>query len=426
MLRRARSLVVTTCRGEAPRREALTLAAARTALRTRSGLKTKVRWSCDGAEPARYDVHPNLIAWGFSAITSGLSGNRLITELRAKIGELVIEPSRMLRPRPESRDEVDPHGLNRYGNAAWSWRSFYYAPGREPVEPAPDAVDRRAVHGDAVMARVKAGGTRSLDQRCWGCTQAGRLAAPGAQDLSRPRVVHGLVPLHLSVSGGLGRKVLSWRLPTRSMEFLRRGLARALRRSSTVIHQRRLHRCADGHSHLDDVKGRWTVFIGGQRVREAPRPGRHRPGLEGRTSAQLDVAGRATTPRPRTCRRVESNLQVTTGFHLSCLSGRDPRTHVRQLVAKVLRSRSVCSRWQNATSDVKVSKRARCSCITPTSSPSCMKRRSHTNNVAERALRTAVQWRKIMFGNRSVEGERAVARLLTVTRTCQLQQLHVT
>ena len=47
-----------------------------------------------------------------------------------------------------------------------------------------------------------------------------------------------------------------------------------------------------------------------------------------------------------------------------------------------------------------------------------------TNNVAERALRTAVQWRKIMFGNRSAKGEVAVARLLTVTRTCQLQQLN--
>jgi hypothetical protein len=46
-----------------------------------------------------------------------------------------------------------------------------------------------------------------------------------------------------------------------------------------------------------------------------------------------------------------------------------------------------------------------------------------TNNRAERALRAAVQWRKIMFGNRSVEGEFAVARLLTVTRTCQMQQL---
>jgi transposase len=48
-----------------------------------------------------------------------------------------------------------------------------------------------------------------------------------------------------------------------------------------------------------------------------------------------------------------------------------------------------------------------------------------TNNVAERALRTAVQWRKIMFGNRSTDGELAVARLLTITRTCQLQQLSV-
>jgi transposase len=48
-----------------------------------------------------------------------------------------------------------------------------------------------------------------------------------------------------------------------------------------------------------------------------------------------------------------------------------------------------------------------------------------TNNIAERALRTAVQWRKIMFGTRSLEGELAVARLLTVMRTCQLQQLNV-
>jgi transposase len=47
-----------------------------------------------------------------------------------------------------------------------------------------------------------------------------------------------------------------------------------------------------------------------------------------------------------------------------------------------------------------------------------------TNNAAERALRTAVQWRKIMFGNRSADGELAVARLLTVTRTCQLQQIN--
>lgn len=48
-----------------------------------------------------------------------------------------------------------------------------------------------------------------------------------------------------------------------------------------------------------------------------------------------------------------------------------------------------------------------------------------TNNAAERALRTAVQWRKIMFGTRSTDGERAVERLLTIAQTCQLQQLNV-
>ena len=48
-----------------------------------------------------------------------------------------------------------------------------------------------------------------------------------------------------------------------------------------------------------------------------------------------------------------------------------------------------------------------------------------TNNRAELALRHAVQWRKITFGTRSVEGELAVARLLTVTRTCQLQRINV-
>jgi transposase len=47
-----------------------------------------------------------------------------------------------------------------------------------------------------------------------------------------------------------------------------------------------------------------------------------------------------------------------------------------------------------------------------------------TNNAAERALRTAVQWRKIMFGTRSEQGERAMERLLTIVRTCQLQQLN--
>src|ERR1017187_652088 len=43
----------------------------------------------------------------------------------------------------------------------------------------------------------------------------------------------------------------------------------------------------------------------------------------------------------------------------------------------------------------------------------------------ERILRTAVQWRKISFGNRSRNGEIATARLLTVTQTCKRQQRHV-
>jgi transposase len=47
-----------------------------------------------------------------------------------------------------------------------------------------------------------------------------------------------------------------------------------------------------------------------------------------------------------------------------------------------------------------------------------------TNNVAERILRTAVQWRKISFGNRSLSGEMATARLLTVTQTCKRQKRH--
>lgn len=47
-----------------------------------------------------------------------------------------------------------------------------------------------------------------------------------------------------------------------------------------------------------------------------------------------------------------------------------------------------------------------------------------TNNSAERALRTGVQWRKVSFGNRSAAGELATARLLTVSETCHLQQLN--
>jgi transposase len=45
-----------------------------------------------------------------------------------------------------------------------------------------------------------------------------------------------------------------------------------------------------------------------------------------------------------------------------------------------------------------------------------------TNNAAERAIRPAVQWRKICFGNQSSDGERFTERILTVTRTCQIRQ----
>lgn len=44
-----------------------------------------------------------------------------------------------------------------------------------------------------------------------------------------------------------------------------------------------------------------------------------------------------------------------------------------------------------------------------------------TNNAAERAIRPAVQWLKICFGNQSDEGEMLTARLLTAERSCILQ-----
>ncbi len=48
-----------------------------------------------------------------------------------------------------------------------------------------------------------------------------------------------------------------------------------------------------------------------------------------------------------------------------------------------------------------------------------------TNNRVERALRTGVQWRKICFGNRSVQGELATSPLLTVAETCDIQHLNI-
>jgi hypothetical protein len=45
-----------------------------------------------------------------------------------------------------------------------------------------------------------------------------------------------------------------------------------------------------------------------------------------------------------------------------------------------------------------------------------------TNNISERGIRPAVQWRKLCFGNRSDNGAVLTSRLLTVVRTCWLQQ----
>ena len=47
-----------------------------------------------------------------------------------------------------------------------------------------------------------------------------------------------------------------------------------------------------------------------------------------------------------------------------------------------------------------------------------------TNNTAERALRKAVLWRKGCFGNQSEAGLRYAERILSISATCQQQQMH--
>ena len=47
-----------------------------------------------------------------------------------------------------------------------------------------------------------------------------------------------------------------------------------------------------------------------------------------------------------------------------------------------------------------------------------------TNNSAERAIRPAVQWRKICFGSQSEIGEQFTGHLLSVVRTCQLHSIN--
>lgn len=44
------------------------------------------------------------------------------------------------------------------------------------------------------------------------------------------------------------------------------------------------------------------------------------------------------------------------------------------------------------------------------------------NNISEQGIRSAVQWRKLYFGNRHDTGAVLTARLLTATKTCWLQK----
>jgi len=48
-----------------------------------------------------------------------------------------------------------------------------------------------------------------------------------------------------------------------------------------------------------------------------------------------------------------------------------------------------------------------------------------TNNVVERALRSAVIWRKVSFGNQSEDGARFTERILTTVATCRQQDRNV-
>lgn len=48
-----------------------------------------------------------------------------------------------------------------------------------------------------------------------------------------------------------------------------------------------------------------------------------------------------------------------------------------------------------------------------------------TNNIAERAVRQGVLWRKISFGTQSESGSRFVERIMTVSATCKQQERNV-
>ena len=137
-----------------------------------------------------------------------------IKELRAKIGELVIDRDFLSKafgrgPRPESRDgrshprpaqhrPAVPLGLGR------TLVVLLRGHGREPVEPAPAAGDRRAVFGDAVL-RLAADDPLAPPSGRHGLAQTGAppdATAGGARDL----------PTAQDVSGGPGHRVYPYLL----------------------------------------------------------------------------------------------------------------------------------------------------------------------------------------------------------------------
>ena len=201
---------------------------------------------------ARYDVHPNLIAQleedgstdgagrllGEPRAAGGLSGDRgqgaagKDRRTRYRAG-FFIEGLRSVS-RGRRVEMVDPNHPRISIVRQCRWVSI--APlvvllrghGRDPVDPAPDAVDRRAVLGDAVF-RFAADDTLAPPSGRHGLSQAGAppdataggaralptaqdvSAAPGAPDLSlpaaqpadhaaEPRVVHGC-HLHSPAAG---------------------------------------------------------------------------------------------------------------------------------------------------------------------------------------------------------------------------------
>ena len=174
---------------------------------------------------ARYDVHPNLIAnWKKTArqtVLAGFSGNHerqealgrprsrscgQRSENSSSRGIFYRRPS-VGEPRPESRDgrsqrPTDQHRTAMPLGVDRPLVVLRRGHGREPVDPAPDAVDRRAVLGDAVL-RLAADDTLAPPSGRHGLSQAGAppdataggaRALPAAQDVSATPGAPDLIP----------------------------------------------------------------------------------------------------------------------------------------------------------------------------------------------------------------------------------------